>query len=992
MTSLGQLFEQGQSCWIDNLTRDMIETGSLARRVTQEGVRGVTSNPSIFARAIEHGEGYARDIASEALQGDTAQQIYECLTTSDVRAACDVLRPLYDRTLGSDGFASLEISPRLAHDTQASIEEAKRLWARVDRANLLIKIPGTAAGVAAIEELLFEGINVNVTLLFSVGRFEAVADAYLRALERRLRIGRSIDSVSSVASLFVSRIDGLVDQLLGQRVVPGRSAGSPDPQRLMGKAAVANARLAYSSFRRTLASARWKSLAEWGARAQRLLWASTSTKNPHYPDLMYVEPLVGPFTVSTMPEATLAALEDHGRIAGHAVEQGVREAGQVMRDLERLGISLEQVGAQLENEGIGKFIEAYDAVVAKIGERRERILAEAADAPQRSRLQSVASRLRRLVIRMTTEAGSGHPTSCLSCADLVAALFFHEMRWDPTDPVARNADQLVLSKGHAAPVLWAALAEAGAISENPLTLRRIDSTLEGHPTTRNPWVRVATGSLGQGLAAANGIALANRLDRIDARIFCLLGDGECSEGSVWEAAQFAALNGLTALVAIVDVNGLGQSGATPYGRDTSVLARRFAAFGWRTIEVDGHDFADILRALRFAHATGPTAILARTVKGKGVSFLEGADGWHGKALNREQMAQALAQLAEPAGAPQLPARAAGPAPTVPCCGPSKSARIEPQYRPGELVATREAFGAALVKLGREDPAIVALDGDVKNSTGLGRFAASCPDRFFEGFIAEQNMIGVALGLAVSGKIPYVATFACFLTRAYDFIRMAQYSRPPHLILCGSHCGVSIGEDGPSQMGLEDIAMFRGLIESTILYPADAVSAERLTEEAMSRGGIVYLRTTRPKTAVIYPNDEAFPVGGCKVLRTSKRDRLTVVAAGITVHEALAAHETLLQRGVAARIIDAYSIKPLDADTIRTAARETGAVLVVEDHSAGGGLGDAVGEAVGDLAPLCRLAVTELPRSGTGEQLLAHCGISRAAIVEAARKHAIRRSA
>lgn len=597
--------------------------------------------------------------------------------------------------------------------------------------------------------------------------------------------------------------------------------------------------------------------------------------------------------------------------------------------------------------------------------------------PSLQSLSDMARKLRRLVIRMTTEAGSGHPSSCLSCAEIVAALFFHEMRWDPTDPQARNVDALVLSKGHAAPILWAALAEAGAITEDPLSLRELGSSLEGHPMPSNPWIKVATGSLGQGLAAANGIALANRLDGIDARTFCLMGDGECSEGSVWEATQFAALNRLVNLVAIVDVNGLGQSGPTPYGHETAVLSGRFKAFGWRTLEIDGHDMAAVLGALESARQDGPTAIIARTVKGKGVSFLEQAEGWHGKAVGRDQMEQALAEIGETQVQLKVEPRRIGdlksaPTPTV--------GDIEVRYEPRQMVATREAYGQALKKLGARHPDIVALDGDVKNSTFSEIFAKAYPERFFECYIAEQNMAGTALGLAACGKIPYVYTFACFLSRAYDFIRMASHSRPRHLIFCGSHAGVSIGEDGPSQMGLEDIAMFRALAQSSVLYPCDAVSAERLTEQAARIEGIVYLRTTRPKTPVIYNGGEAFPVGGSKVLRTSADDRYTVIAAGVTVHEALAAWEILKQKGIGVRVIDAYSVKPLDARTLIKAAQETRAILVVEDHWLEGGLGDAVAQTVGWATPLHFLAVKGEPHSGTMEELLDRHGISRYAIV------------
>ena len=982
MSSLARLLEHGQSCWMDDLTREMIAKGGLTRRVVDEGVSGVTSNPSIFAKAMQLGDGYEGDIALAAIHGEKPQEIYEDLITADVRSACDVLRSVYDRTHGADGFASLEVSPHLAYDSEASMEEARRLWKRVDRPNLFIKIPGTSAAVPAIEQLLFEGININITLLFSVAHYDAVAQAYIRALERRAAAGRSLEGVASVASFFLSRIDVLVDELLEQRIVPGKSRMDPDPRALLGKAAIANAKLAYRQLQRLLASARWQVLAEKGASVQRLLWASTSTKNPGYPDLMYVEPLIGPHTINTMPEKTIAALEDHGRVADETIERDVGEAERVMADLERLDISFDQVTAQLESEGVHKFIEAFDAISRELAARGEHALTRAWGAEERKRLEAIALTLRRLVIRMTTEAGSGHPTSCLSCADLVAALFFSEMRWDPNDPPARNVDQLVLSKGHAAPILWAALSEAGAISEDPLTLRRIGSSLEGHPTPRDPWVRVATGSLGQGLSAANGIALANRLDDIEARIFCLLGDGECSEGSVWEAAQFASLQRLANVTVIVDANGLGQSGPAPYGHDSGVLARRFQAFGWRTMEIDGHDMAAILEAVRGTREGGPNAIIARTVKGKGVSFLEGAEGWHGKVLSREQMMQALAELGDSGASQPIEARRTGSAPMV---KRRKASESKPEYRLGERVATRQAFGTAMKKLGRQEHAIVALDGDVKNSTGLQEFAQECPERFFEGFIAEQNMIGTALGLAVSGKIPYAAIFACFLTRAYDFIRMAQYSRPRHLILCGSHCGVSIGEDGPSQMGLEDIAMFRALFESTILYPADAVSAEQLTREALKANGVVYIRTTRPKTPVIYENEEAFALGGSKVLRRSDYDRLTIVGAGITVHEALTAYDSLKRNGITVRVIDAYSVRPLDAETLTMAARETGALIVVEDHALGGGLGDAVGAAIGNLAPVHRLAVTRIPRSGTGEELLEYCGISHRSIERKARE-------
>ncbi|MDD5247797.1 MAG: transketolase [Rhodocyclaceae bacterium] len=962
------LIEHGQSYWIDNLTRRMINDGALARRVGEEGLGGVTSNPSIFHKAISTSRDYDDQVRSAAIGGRTAAEIYEALTTADVRAACDILRPLFDRSGGRDGFVSIEVSPHLAHDTEGSIAEARRLRAVVDRPNLFIKIPGTAAGVRAVEELLFAGINVNITLLFAIDSYLAVAQAYLRALERRLEAGLAIDNVASVASFFLSRIDVLVDQLLGH--YPTAQAAP-----LLGKAGIANAKLTYRSFRELLAGERWQALARRGARPQRVLWASTSTKNPTYRDVMYVEPLIGPDTVNTLPEETIAAFADHGEVAD-TVAEGVDAARRVMQELEGIGIDLRVVAAQLENEGVQKFIDAYDALLALIDRKRDRYRAAGDTQP----LELMARKLRREVIAMTTAAGSGHPTSCMSCADIVAALFFREMRWDPGDPKARNVDSFILSKGHAAPIWWAALHEAGAGDDDLLSLRRLDSPLEGHPTPNNPWVRVATGSLGQGLAAANGIALANRLDGIDARVYCLLGDGECSEGSVWEAAQFASLQRLSGLVAIVDVNGLAQSGPAPYAHDGAVFARRFQSFGWKTFEIDGHDLADILYALQRAREAGPAAIIARTEKGKGVSFLEGALGWHGKPLDRSQMEQAYAELGAADIALRVAPRRVG---AVAAATRTRDfPRLTLAYRADQSVATREAYGSALKKLGGLVPELVALDGDVKESTHAQAFAEAYPERFFECAIAEQNMVGTGLGLAASGKLPFVSTFACFLTRAADFIRMAGHSRPPQLVFCGSHAGVSIGADGPSQMGLEDLALFRAVHGSTILYPCDAVSAERLTEVAARTSGIVYLRTSRPKMAMIYDNGETFAVGGSKTLRASARDAFTIVAAGITVHEALAAHDSLKRKGIVTRVIDAYSVKPIDADTLARAARETRALFVVEDHWIDAGLGDAVAAAVaslGAVAPVHRLGIADEPRSGTQEELLERYGISRHAI-------------
>jgi len=975
MNALLKLIEHGQSYWIDNLTRHMITSGELQCRVRREGLRGLTSNPQTFQKAIAGTSDYDEQIENIFGSGRSCPDVretYEALVTTDIRTACDILRPVYDEASGLDGYVSLEVSPHIAHFTEASIDQARHLSRVVDRPNVFIKIPGTLAGLPAIEQLLFEGINVNITLLFSIERYEAVTEAYLRALERRRDAGLPLETIASVASFFLSRIDVLVDQLLNQRITSEMPRNlEPDPKRLLGKTAIANAKLAYRSFQRIIASDRWKALEDRGARVQRMLWASTSTKNPDYSDVMYVEPLIGPHTVNTMPEATIDAFADHGTVRD-TIEEGVDEARRVMDALAKLGIDFKLVTAQLENEGVQKFIDPYDALLEKLADKCQKYSNRHGIAS----LKEMARQLRRDSIIMTTEAGSGHPTSSMSCADIVAALVFHEMRWDPRDPSARNVDSFILSKGHAAPVLWAALHESGASREDLSSLRKIDSTFEGHPTPNNPWVKVATGSLGQGLAAANGIALANRLDGIPSRVYCLLGDGECSEGSVWEAAQFASLNKLSGLIAIVDVNGLGQTGPTPYGHRTEVFARRFQSFGWSTIETDGHDMEGILDALYRARKGGPTAIIAQTEKGRGVSFLEGAHGWHGKALNREEMEQALKELGEADVHMTVEPRRVG---EIGYSEPEPTSPLELGYQAGEKVATRKGFGNALKKLGGLMPQLVVLDGDVSNSTYTEFFAKSYPKRFFQSYIAEQNLVGTALGLAVSGKIPVAASFACFLSRAYDFIRMAGHSRPPHLVFCGSHAGVSIGEDGPSQMGLEDLAMFRALANSTVLYPCDAVSAERLTELAVKTPGIVYLRTTRSATPVIYPDGEAFPIGGSKVLRSSGNDQFTVVAAGITVHEALAAHNSLKERGISVRIIDAYSIKPLDVATLEQAARETRGLLVVEDHWRDGGLGDAVAAALNSTVPVHHLAITQEPRSGTTEELLDRYGISRRAI-------------
>ena len=609
-------------------------------------------------------------------------------------------------------------------------------------------------------------------------------------------------------------------------------------------------------------------------------------------------------------------------------------------------------------------------------------------------LHNIATRLRVDSIRATTAAGSGHPTTCASAADLVAALFFAEMRFDPLNPQHAHNDRFVLSKGHAAPLLYAAWSAVGLVPQAELLkLRQLGNDLEGHPTPRLPFVDVATGSLGQGLAAGLGIALNARRIKSPYRTYVLLGDGESAEGSVWEAAESATHFGADNLVGITDVNRLGQSRPTIWQHDLGALARRWTGFGWHVIQIDGHAFDQILDALAEARTVRgrPTMILARTFKGRGVSFVEDKDGWHGKAFKAgEEEQRAIAELEATLHqvAPGAIEALAAAIPRPEQADPAPAGRPDippPAYKRGDLVATREAYGSALARIGQADSRIVALDADVGNSTFSERFEKVEPERFFQHYIAEQAMVGTAMGFASRGAIPFPSTFACFLTRAYDFLRMTAISNL-NVKFAGSHAGVSIGEDGPSQMALEDLAMTRAQPNFTVLYPCEAVSAERCVELAAYQPGPVYIRTSRPKTPVTYTPDEEFHVGGSKVLRQSAADAVTVVAAGVTVFESLKAFDVLAKENVAIRVIDAYSVQPIDADTLLAAARATsGRVITVEDHYAAGGLGDAVASA---LAPggftVHRLAVREIPRSGKPEELLEHFGVGAGSIVAAVR--------
>lgn len=602
-------------------------------------------------------------------------------------------------------------------------------------------------------------------------------------------------------------------------------------------------------------------------------------------------------------------------------------------------------------------------------------------------VRQLAQQLRVDSIRSTTKAGSGHPTSSMSAADLMAVLLAKFLRYDFNNPANPNNDHLIFSKGHASPLLYSLYKAAGAIDDRELmSLRKFGSRLEGHPVPIVlPWVDVATGSLGQGLPIGVGMALsAKYLDKLPFRTWVLLGDSEMAEGSVWEAFDKAGHYKLDNLTAILDMNRLGQRGETALGWNSKAYAERARSFGWHTVEINGHDFEAIEAAFNQAqaHIGQPTVVIAKTEKGHGVTLVANKDGWHGKALSVEQAQEAIKELGGESNIVVTPKKPEEkePARTV------GSGKFEcPQY--SSPIATREAYGDALKALGVANGDVVVLDAEVGNSTFADKFAKAFPERFFEVFIAEQQMIGAGLGLACRGKVVFASTFAAFLARAYDFIRMAAVSRA-NICLCGSHAGVSIGEDGPSQMALEDLAMMRAVFGSTVLYPSDGVCAAYLVEEMAKLPGISYMRTTREKTPIIYKNGESFPVGGSKTVRSSTSDKATIIAAGITLHESLKAYEQLKASGINVRIVDAYSVKPIDKRTLALAARETGSLIVVEDHWPEGGLGDAVLAAFAEegmvLPRVQKLAVRSMPGSGTPQELLDAAGISARQIVETVR--------
>ena len=595
-------------------------------------------------------------------------------------------------------------------------------------------------------------------------------------------------------------------------------------------------------------------------------------------------------------------------------------------------------------------------------------------------LRELGQQLRVDAVRASAKAGSGHPTSSMSAADLAAVLLAEHFRYDFDEPKSPANDRLVFSKGHASPLVYGLFRAAGALSEEEFgTYRQFGSRLQGHPTPVLPYVDVATGSLGQGLPIGVGLALAGkRLDRLPFRVWVICGDSEMAEGSMWEAMEHASFYELDNLTAIIDVNRLGQRGETMHGWNLSVYFDRLRAFGWHAIEVDGHDVEAIDAAYREAAATdAPTAVVARTIKGKGYSEIEDKGGWHGKAVVAEAVDElgGIRNIRIDVPKPEHGARHTFDAPGTP---------EWPAYELGSKVATRRAYGEALAALGGERGDVVALDGEVSNSTYAEIFRDAHPDRYFEMYIAEQQMIAAAVGMQVLGWKPFSSTFAAFLSRAYDFVRMAAVSRAT-LMLCGSHAGVSIGEDGPSQMALEDIAAFRAIHGSTVLYPCDGNQTAKLVRAMADLEGISFLRTTRADTPVLYGPDEDFPVGGSKVVRPAEEPDVTIVAAGITLHEALAAAETLEQEGVSAAVIDCYSIKPIDAETLRAAGTP---IVTVEDHWPEGGLGEAVLAAFADAderPPIVKLAVRDLPGSGKPAELLAAAGIDADSIAAAARQ-------
>lgn len=597
-------------------------------------------------------------------------------------------------------------------------------------------------------------------------------------------------------------------------------------------------------------------------------------------------------------------------------------------------------------------------------------------------LKDIANVLRRDVLKMTTEAGSGHLTSCLSCAEIMSVLFFHEMKYDVKNAKNSDNDEFILSKGHAAPILYSSLFRAGCVKGDLMKLRKFGSLFEGHPMAGNfDWIKIGTGSLGQGLSVGAGMALAGKMQKRNFRVFVLMGDSEVSEGNVYEAFRFASYYKLNNLCAIIDLNKLGQRGETMEGHNTESYIRRYAALGWEVSVVDGHDVTQLVPAFERARKSEkPFVIIARTVKGKGISFLEGKNGWHGKALNKSEMKKALSEI------PNIKM------PKIKIEKPKKAKVIEvkneeiklKKYKFGEEIATREAYGDSLAAFVKADSKTVVLDAEVSNSTFAERAREAKPENFVECFIAEQNMIGVSSGLSVKGFRVFASTFAAFLTRAHDQLRMGALSSIP-LTICGSHAGISIGDDGASQMGLDDISMFRVLPNSAIFYPSDAVSCSQILKNSLQKKGINYIRTTRMRTPVIYGNKDSFLIGEFKVLRESEKDKVVLIGAGVTLHEALRASLFLQEKGVQCAVVDLYCVKPFNEKKfINFVKAHGGKIVIAEDHYAEGGIGEMIVELIKNENILVKhLAVMEIPHSGKPEELLKKYEIDSEAIAEAA---------
>ena len=847
---------------------------------------GVTSNPTIFQAAIAEGDRTTTRSARSSRAARPSPRRSSSRSPSTTSAApATSCSPSTTHGNGKDGYVSLEVDPNLAHETEATIEEAKRLHALVDRQNLFIKIPATKEGLPAIEETIAAGIPVNVTLIFSLERYRAVAEAYVRGLQRLAETGGDLSKLASVASFFVSRVDTEGDKRLDE-------IGGHDE--LKGKLAIANAKLAYKAYSEIFSGDEWEALDAKGATAQRCLWASTSTKNPEYRDVIYVEELIGEDTVNTMPPKTIEAFEDHGEVAD-TLAQDLDGAQKVLDDLAAAGRRLRRRGRHAREGGREEVRRLLQGAV--LGHRVQarsaggRVMATKGTDFQRE----LGQQLRVDSVRSSAAANSGHPTSSMSAADLMAVLLDGHLQLDYQNPANPANDHLVFSKGHASPLYYAILKAAGAIDDDELlTFRKLNSRLEGHPTPRIPPTDVATGSLGQGLPISVGIAMAGRsLDKLPYRVWCLCGDSEMAEGSMWEAFQHAGWEGLDNLVAIIDVNRLGQTRETMLGWNLDGYAERIRAFGWHAIEIDGHDVEQIEAAYTEAEQTKgkPTAIIARTKKGKGVKAVEDLPGKHGKPLDDPDAAieelGGYRDLTVEVALPEAgePGTFDTPGGDIPVLGARRVGRHAQGLRRGAGRARQRRRRTWSRSTARSPTRRTRRTSARRTRTATSR--CSSP---------SSSSCRAAVGMQVQHRWkPFVSTFSAFFSRAYDFIRMAAISRAD-IRLVGSHAGVSIGEDGPSQMALEDIASLRAIHSSTVLHPSDANQAAKLIVAMADLKGISFLRTLRGKTPVRTPADEDVSIGGSRIVSGADAEDVAIVACGITVDEAVARGRDARGRG------------------------------------------------------------------------------------------------